>query len=95
MEPPGAAPDAELARVVEDGGVLQAKDVPLAPGVTLVFVDGVRRMEAHLTLERGGSVTRAVAGAHGVGAVLCLAGQTPRWSACGVTRYVVWEGGDG
>lgn len=94
LEPPGAAPDVDLAPIVEDDGVLRARDVPATPGVTLVFVDGVRRMEAHLTLERAGTVTRAVAGAHGVGAVVCRPDQTARCEACNVTRYVVWEGGE-
>jgi hypothetical protein len=61
--------------------------------VVLVFVDGVRRMEAHLTLELRGAVDRAVAGAHGVGAVVCRPGETPVWASCRVTRYIVWEGG--
>jgi hypothetical protein len=47
LEPPGTAPDVDLAPVVEDGGVSRARDVPPGPGVTLVFVDRVRRMQAH------------------------------------------------
>jgi hypothetical protein len=94
LEPPGAAPDVDLAPIVEDGGVLRARDVPPAPGVTMAFVDGVRRMEAHLTLEQAGTVTRAVAGAHGVGAVVCTPDEVPRWDSCRATRYVVWEGGE-
>jgi hypothetical protein len=94
LEPLGAPADVDVAPVVEDGGILKAKDVPPAPGMTLVFVDGVRRMEAHLTLERAGTVTRAITGAHGVGAVVCAPGVVPRWESCRASRYVVWEGGE-
>jgi hypothetical protein len=93
LEPPASPADVDLAPIVEDGGTLTARNVPAAPGMTLVFVDGVRRMEAHLTLERSGVVTRGVTGAHGVGAVLCPPGQVPVWEACRAKRYVVWEGG--
>jgi len=94
LEPLGAPADVDIAPVVEDGGTLRAKDVPPAPDMTLVFVDGVRRMEAHLTLERGGTVARAITGAHGVGAVVCPPGAEPRWESCNATRYLVWEGGE-
>jgi hypothetical protein len=94
LEPPASPADLDIAPIVEDNGVLRARDVPPAPGITLVFVDGVRRMEAHLTLERTGTVTRAVTGAHGVGAVVCRPGAVPQWDSCQATRYVVWEGGE-
>lgn len=93
LEPPASPADVDLAPVVEDGGVLTAREVPAAPGMALAFVDGVRRMEAHLTLERAGMVTRGVTGAHGVGAVICEPGAVPAWEACHAARYVVWEGG--
>jgi hypothetical protein len=93
LEPLGAPADIDVAPVVEDGGILKARDVQPAPRMTLVFVDGVRRMEAHLTLESGGTVTRAITGAHGVGAVVCTPGAVPRWESCVATRYVIWEGG--
>jgi hypothetical protein len=94
LEHPAALSDVDIAPVVEDGGVLRARDVPAAAGMGLVFVDGVRRMESHLTLEGRGAVTRGVTGAHGVGAVVCRVGSTPCWESCTATRYIVWEGGE-
>jgi hypothetical protein len=93
LEPPGTAPDADVAKVVEDGGSLRARGVPAAPEATLIFVDGVRRMEAHLTAEHEGAVTRGVSGAHGVGAVVCRPGRVPTFDRCASRRYLVWEGG--
>jgi hypothetical protein len=64
-----------------------------APDTTLVFVDGVRRMEAYLTAERSGTAVRGVSGAHGVGAVICGRERPPVFERCASRRYLVWEGG--
>src|ERR1700674_49808 len=77
LEAPAAPADTDVARIVEDDGVLCARDVLGAPETTLVFVDGVRRMEAYLTAERSGAAVRGVSGAHGVGAVVCTPGRVP------------------
>lgn len=92
LEAPGPA-DVEVAPVVEDGGMLRARDVPATGDVALAFVDGVRRVEGVLTAERSGSVVRGITGAHGVGAVVCEPGAAPVFEACRSTRYLVWEGG--
>ncbi len=94
LEPPAVPADLDVAPVVEDAGIIRARDVPAAPTTVLVFVDGVRRLEAHLTLEAAGTVIRSVTGSHGVGAVVCAPGGAPIWERCRVTRYIVWEGGE-
>ena len=48
VEVPATTMDADIARIVEDDAVLQAHEGGLLRTLTLVFVDGVRRMEAHL-----------------------------------------------
>src|SRR6185369_9264847 len=85
--------DTDVARVVEDDGVLRTHSVVTAPDTTLVFVDGVRRMEAYLTAERSGGAVRGVSGAHGVGAVICAPGHVPMFERCASRRYLVWENG--
>ena len=93
LEAPAAPTDTDVARIVEDDGVLRARYVLGAPETTLVFVDGVRRMEAYLTAERSGTAVRGVSGAHGVGAVVCVPGRVPAFKRCCSRRYLVWEGG--
>jgi hypothetical protein len=93
LEAPASPMDADITRIVEDDGVLRAHEGGPLPALTLVFVDGVRRMEAHLTAERAGTVVRGVAGAHGVGAVVCIPGKVPRFERCASRRYLVWEAG--
>lgn len=93
LEAPTSAVDADVARIVEDDGVFGVHAGVAVPDLTLVFVDGVRRMEAHLTAERAGMVVRGVSGAHGVGAVVCVPGRVPRFERCTSRRYLVWEGG--
>lgn len=77
LEAPAVPVDLDVARVVEDDGVLRTHSVVTAPDTTLVFVDGVRRMEAYLTAERSGAAVRGVSGAHGVGAVICAPERVP------------------
>jgi hypothetical protein len=93
LEAPAAPVDTDVARIVEDDGVLRTHTVPRAPDATLVFVDGVRRMEAYLTAERSGTAARGVSGAHGVGAVVCVPERVPAFERCASRRYLVWEGG--
>jgi hypothetical protein len=93
LEVPAAPTDADVARVVEDDGILRARGVHGSPDKALVFVDGVRRMEAYLTAERSGTAVRGVSGAHGVGAVVCVPGHVPAFERCASRRYLVWEGG--
>jgi hypothetical protein len=93
LEAPASSVDVDVARIVEDDGVFRAHDGLAAPDLTVVFVDGVRRMEAHLTAETAGTVVRGVSGAHGVGSVVCAPGQGPRFERCASRRYLVWEGG--
>jgi hypothetical protein len=93
LEAPAAPADTDVAPVVEDGGSLRVHSVAGAPDTTLVFVDGVRRMEAYLTAERAGIAVRGVAGAHGVGAVVCAPQRVPTFERCASHRYLVWEGG--
>jgi hypothetical protein len=93
LEGPTAPADTDVARIVEDDGVLCTHSVLKAPDTTLVFVDGVRRMEAYLTAERSGTAVRGVSGAHGVGAVICAPERVPIFERCESRRYLVWEGG--
>jgi hypothetical protein len=93
LEAPATLADTDVARIVEDDGVLCTHTVFKAPNTTLVFVDGVRRMEAYLTAERSGSAVRGVSGAHGVGAVICAPEREPTFEQCATRRYLVWEGG--
>ena len=93
LEAPTAPADTDVARIVEDDGVLRTHSVLNAPDTTLVFVDGVRRMEAYLTAERSGTAVRGVSGAHGVGAVVCTPERVPMFERCASRRYLVWEGG--
>jgi hypothetical protein len=93
LEAPAAPADTDVARIVEGDGVLRAHGVLAAPETTLVFVDGVRRMEAYLTAERSGMAVRGVSGAHGVGAVICVPERVPAFERCASRRYLVWEGG--
>ena len=93
LEAPTAPADAEVARIVEDDGVLRTHSVLKVSDTTLVFVDGVRRMEAYLTAERSGTAVRGVSGAHGVGAVICAPERELTFERCASRRYLVWEGG--
>src|SRR5207245_11815051 len=93
LEAPTAPVDTDVARIVEDDGVLRTHSAPRVPDTTLVFVDGVRRMEAYLTAERSGTAVRGVSGAHGVGAVICAPEREPTFERCASRRYLVWEGG--
>lgn len=93
LEAPTAPVDADVAQIVEDGGVMRTHSVLNARETTLVFVDGVRRMEAYLTAERSGTAARGVSGAHGVGAVICAPEHVPVFERCESRRYLVWEGG--
>jgi len=93
LESPAAPTDTDVARIVEDDGVLRTHSVPRASDTTLVFVDGVRRMEAYLTAERSGTAVRGISGAHGVGAVICAPERLPTFERCASRRYLVWESG--
>jgi len=93
LEAPTTPADTDVARIVEDDGVLRTHAVLKIPDTTLVFVDGVRRMEAYLTAERSGTAVRGVSGAHGVGAVICAPEREPKFERCASRRYLVWEGG--
>jgi hypothetical protein len=93
LEAPTAPADTDIAQIVEDDGTLCAHSVPAASDTSLVFVDGVRRMEAYLTAERSGTAARGVSGAHGVGAVICAPERVPVFERCESRRYLVWEGG--
>ena len=93
VEAPAPSADADVARVVEDDGVFRTHSVANALDATLVFVDGVRRMEAYLTAERFGTAVRGVSGAHGVGAVICVPERVPAFERCTARRYLVWESG--
>ena len=93
LEAPAAPADTDVARIVEDDGIMRAHAALAAPETTLVFVDGVRRMEAYLTAERSGTAVRGVSGAHGVGAVVCVPERVPAFERCASRRYLVWESG--
>jgi hypothetical protein len=93
LEAPAVPVDADVARVVEGDGTLRTHSGLMAPDTTLVFVDGVRRMEAYLTAERSGAAVRGVSGAHGVGAVICAPERVPQFARCASARYLVWESG--
>ena len=82
LEAPTTPADTDVARIVEDDGVLRTHTVLKVPDTTLVFVDGVRRMEAYLTAERSGTAVRGVSGAHGVGAVICVPERVPVFERC-------------
>lgn len=87
----------EDAPVVEepDGRLALRDPDPAADAATsLAFVDGVRRGDARLSIAEGGRVAVGVAGAHGVGAVLCAPGQPPRFEGLATRRLVVWGGGE-
>jgi hypothetical protein len=92
LEPP-VPTDIDIAPIVEDDEVLRVHSVAAAPDMTLVFVDGVRRLETHLTAERSGTAVRGVTGGHGVGAVICAPAHVPTFDRCVTRRYLVWEGG--
>jgi hypothetical protein len=76
----GDAPDDDLD-VDPEAELPRARWAPLAPAATdaaapgLAFVDGVRRIEAHVLLRGGGQVAHAAFGSLGVGAVLCADGR--------------------
>jgi hypothetical protein len=59
----------------------------------VAFVDGVRRGEATLYLMDGGLTARAVAGAHGCGAVLAVPERRCGYDGCAVRRMVIWGSG--
>lgn len=74
---------------LRDPGPSAASDMPVA------FVDGVRRGDARLSISRpGGAMAVGVAGAHGVGAVVCDPGQPARFHRLETTRLVVWGEGE-
>lgn len=83
--------------VEEDDGRLALRDPdPGAGGPSPVaFVDGVRRGDARLSLTRDqGQMVVGVAGAHGVGAVVCDPGSRPRFDRLETRRLVVWGDGE-
>lgn len=88
----------EDAPVVEepDGRlVLRDPDPASAGEAPVAFVDGVRRGDARLSMARdAGRVAAGVAGAHGVGAVVCEPGENPRFHRLATRRLVVWGGGE-
>jgi hypothetical protein len=59
----------------------------------VAFVDGVRRGEATLYLTDAGVTARAVAGAHGCGAVLAVPKRRCGYDKCAVRRMVIWGSG--
>lgn len=87
----------DAAPVVEEpDGTLALRDPdPSADTDTPVaFVDGVRRGDARLSLlQPDGRMAVGIAGAHGVGAVVCEPGAPPRFDRLTTRRVVVW--GDG
>lgn len=81
----------------EPDGRMRLRDPdPAAAGdMPVAFVDGVRRGDARLSISRpGGAMAVGVAGAHGVGAVVCEQGLPPRFDRLETTRLVVWGEGE-
>lgn len=75
--------------------VLRDPDPAAAGDTPVAFVDGVRRGDARLSMSRtGGGMAVGVAGAHGVGAVVCDPGQPPRFHRLETHRLVVWGEGE-
>lgn len=90
--------DKEVPIVEEADGNLVLRDPDLANDVTVAvpvaFVDGVRRGDARLSVvDEDGRIAVGVAGAHGVGAVLCEPGRGPEFHDLVTRRFVVWGSG--
>lgn len=72
---------------------------PLAPGpgaeesARLVFVDGVRRIEARVLARDGERVIPGAFGTYAVGAVVVEAGRAAAWAACRVSRVLALGAG--
>jgi hypothetical protein len=66
----------------------------LARTEALVFVDGVRRVEARLIVRRDGRLFHGALGSYGVGAVLAAAGARAVWGSETIGRIAVLGGGE-
>lgn len=90
--------DVEVPVVEEANGHLALRDPDTTNAVAMdspvAFVDGVRRGDARLSVvDDDGRMAVGVAGAHGVGAVMCEPGEAPKFHDLTTRRLVVW--GDG
>lgn len=95
VDPDDAVTDAPVVEEPDGRLVLRDPDPAAADDTPVAFVDGVRRGDARLSVTRDdGRMVVGVAGAHGVGAVLCEPGQPPRFHRLGTTRLVVWGDGE-
>jgi hypothetical protein len=91
--------DEEVPVVEEADGNLALRDPDLtataAGEAPVAFVDGVRRGDARLNIVGDdGRMAVGVAGAHGVGAVVCGPGRGPEFHRLATRRFVVWGGGE-
>lgn len=86
--------DAPIVEEADGRMALRDPDPGATAAVPVAFVDGVRRGDARLSMVRdGGRLVAGVAGAYGVGAVVCEPGARPRFERLETRRLVVW--GDG
>lgn len=83
------------AELVEDGATLRFHPgrVDADEARPLAFIDGVRRIEAHLWREEQGERARGVVGAHAAGAAVVREGERAVFERVRVDRLLVWGGG--
>lgn len=94
-DPAGTVPAAVDATVERPAEAWE----PLVPGpgaedpARLVFVDGVRRIEARVLARDGERVIPGAFGTYAVGAVVVEAGRPAAWGACRVSRVLALGAG--
>ena len=91
-----AALDESINLAVERPGTGWTPIGPTSVDVSrsLVFIDGVRRLDARLLVRRGDTMCYGAFGSVGVGAVVAEAGQPARYDAVRVGRHLIFGSGE-